>query len=215
MKIFRYMSKNEFDKLINGETLINNTIHEGLTNSVGFCFMKVEDNEPRYAYEFLSGVVDDDVCVVFETKKKLTKSYGVYADPYGSFFDTITKDEYCTKEYNLEGFKIVEMAIPDFRKKEWKWETDIKKTQKQLEKNEQKRLEEEKERKTKKQLRNEFEKEKELTLQEFMKQVNENHKLDLLISGKIYKQTAYIEQVEAKSGMLGESIEATIKMWFK
>jgi len=215
MKIFRYMSKDEFDKLINGETLINNTIHKGHTNSVGFCFMKVEDNEPRYAYEFLSGAVDDDVCVVFETKKKLNKSYGVYANPYGSFFDTITENEYCTKEYSLEDFKIVEIAIPDFRKEEWKWETDVKKIQKQLKKNEQKRLKEEQERETKKQLQDEFEKERQLTLQEFMKQVNENHEIDILISGKIYKQTAYIETVEANSGMLGENIEATIKMWFK
>ena len=95
MKIFRYMSKKEFDKLIKGEVLKNNKHHQGHTNSVGFCFMKVDDNEPRYAYEFLSGVVDDDVCVVFETNKKLTKSYGVYADPYGSFFATITEDEDC------------------------------------------------------------------------------------------------------------------------
>lgn len=111
MEIFRFMSKKEFDKLINGEELINKTKHQGNTNSVGFCFM---EDDPEYCYEFLSGVVSEDVCVIFETDEELNQTYGIYADPCGSFFDTIVKDEYCINKYDKEKFKIKKMAIPEF-----------------------------------------------------------------------------------------------------
>lgn len=213
MKIFRYMSKKEFDKLIKGEILKNNTIHKGHTNSVGFCFMKVDDNEPRYAYKFLSGVVDDDVCVVFETNKKLTKSYGVYADPYGSFFATITEDEYCTKEYSLEDFKIVEMAIPDFWKEEWKWETNINKIVKKLDKIEKDRLEEEKQRKIKNKLREDFEQEQSAKFLDFYKQVNEERKLEIKIGDKYYKIPCVITEIGQEPSMFGTNMNIKFETW--
>lgn len=206
MKIFRYMSKKEFDKLVKGEILKNNTHHKAYTNSVGFCFMKVADNEPEYAYNFLSGIVDDDICVVFETNKKLTKCYGIYADPYGSFFATITEDEYCTKEYSLEDFKIVKMAIPDFRKEEWKWETNINKIVKKLDKIEKDRLEEEKQQKIKNKLREDFKREQSAKLLYFYKQVNEERKLEIKIGDKYYKIPCIITEIGCDPRVFGNAV---------
>ena len=129
MKLFRFMSKEEFNKYLKGEELINEIKHIGNTNSKGFCFMNCEDYEPEYAYQFLSGVVDTEVCVVFETNKKLTKSYGEYADPYGSFFDSFVSDEYCTEKYSKKDFKLIKYCY-DFDKKwyqdkEWKWHYEV------------------------------------------------------------------------------------------
>ena len=129
MEIFRFMSKKEFNKYLKGEELINETEHMGNTNSKGFCFMYCEDYEPEYAYQFLSGIVSTGVCAVFETKKELMGTYGVYATPYGSFFDSFTSDEYCTKEYNKKDFKLIKYCY-DFDKKwyqdkEWKWHHEV------------------------------------------------------------------------------------------
>lgn len=113
MKLFRFMSKDEFEKLINGEELVNEKEHTGHTDSIGFCFMSYkEDEDIEYAYEYLSGIVTDDIVVVFETdKNNLNKSWGIYADPYGHFFDTITETEYCTTNYNKNTFKILKYGV--------------------------------------------------------------------------------------------------------
>ena len=113
MKLFRFMSKDEFEKLINGEKLVNGKKHPGNTDSIGFCFMPYkEDEDIEYAHEYLSGIVTEDIIVVFETdKNNLNKSWGIYADPYGHFFDTITETEYCTTNYNKNTFKILKYGV--------------------------------------------------------------------------------------------------------
>ena len=113
MKLFRFMSKNEFEKLINGEDLVNEKEHSGNTGSVGFCFMQYKkDEDIEYAYEYLSGIVTEDIVVVCETDtNNLNKSWGIYADPYGHFFDTITETEYCTTDYNKNTFKILKYGV--------------------------------------------------------------------------------------------------------
>lgn len=205
MEIFRFMSKKEFDKLIKGEELKNNKKHEGRTGSKGFCFMKTEDNAPEYAYEFLTGVVDDDVCVVFETESALNKSWGVYADPYGSFFSTITEDEYCTTTYNIEDFKIIKIAIPEFNKDEWEWETDVNKISKKLDKIYKEKEKEEQEFKEKEKIRDEILKEKRLELMEFYKKVSEEHKIEVKIGDRYYKMPCIIKQMKSE-GILGNTI---------
>lgn len=116
MKVFRYMSKDEFDKYCHGEKLVNTTDHrKKFSTSKGFCFFEyldLDDNgidgiSPEYAYEFLHGVATMDIVAVFETDKEMTKSSGRYADPYGSFFDTIWMDEYCTTEYDNKSFHLI------------------------------------------------------------------------------------------------------------
>lgn len=129
MKIFRFMSKEEFNKYLKGDKLINKTEHIGYTNSKGFCFMNLEDYEPEYAYLFLSGIVSTGVCVVFETNKKLTKTYGIYAEPYGGFFDSFTSDEYCIEKYSKNDFKLIKYCYDfdskHYQDKEWKWYYEI------------------------------------------------------------------------------------------
>ena len=117
MKVFRFMSQEEFDKYLDGEKLVNTADHRSkFSGSIGFCFFEYldwTDNSsghgisPEYAYEFLSGVAAMDVVAVFETDQELTKSYGRYADPYGSFFDTIWMDEYCKEEYSRDTFRLI------------------------------------------------------------------------------------------------------------
>ena len=215
MKIFRFMSKKEFDKLIRGEILKNNKHHSGRTNSVGFCFMKTSDNTPEYAYEFLSGVVDDDVCVVFETNKKMNKSWGVYADPYGRFFATITEDEYCTKEYSLEDFKIVEMAIRRFDKEKWAWENDANKVLKKLDKIEKNKIEKEKQQKAISKAREDLESKKSVELLDFFKQVKEERKIQIKIGDKYYIMPCDITEIGQEPGMFKNTINIKLETWLE
>lgn len=121
MKVFRFMSKEEFKKYKAGELLENNKKHESKTSSVGFCFFDIKDFEPKNAMHFLSGIVSFDVCAVFEVDKKiLNKTYGVYASPIKrtgdieelinllkGLNDKFTATEYCTTKYNNKDFKLV------------------------------------------------------------------------------------------------------------
>lgn len=104
MKVYRWMSNEEFDKLTAGVPMINtNKFINCRTDSAGFCFLpeKVEFDslpsgdwsadpehcvwDPASAYEFLNGIVSDDVLVEFEVseeaRERLHKGYGVYCDP--------------------------------------------------------------------------------------------------------------------------------------
>lgn len=124
MKVFRFMSKVEFEKYKHNFNLQNNTKHEGKTNSVGFCFLDIEEFTPEEAMHFLSGIVTFDVCAVFETKQELTKTYGVYAKPiestgnpmedllniFSGFTDRFTANEYCITEYNQETMKLLKYS---------------------------------------------------------------------------------------------------------
>lgn len=118
------MSQEEFDKYLAGEKLINTTDHRkkyAFTHSKGFCFFEymdwdddgVDGISPEYAYEFMTGVATMDVVAVFETDIQLNKSHGRYANPYGSFFDTIWMDEYCIEEYSKETFRLIKYGHVD------------------------------------------------------------------------------------------------------
>lgn len=115
MKVFRFMSKEEFKKYKNGKLLINTTKHKAKTNSIGFCFFNLEDFEPEFAWKFMKGVVFPDVCAVFEVDKKmLNESYGIYSDPNKSVFELmnfipkmIKVTEYCCTKYNNKDFKLI------------------------------------------------------------------------------------------------------------
>lgn len=123
--VFRFMSKREFENFKEGKKLSNNTIHKAKTNSIGFCFINIEDYAPEKALHFLSGIVSFDVCVVFKTKiKYLNKSYGVYAkhikstgniledlmNIFNGFNEKFKANEYCTTEYNNKDFKVIKYS---------------------------------------------------------------------------------------------------------
>lgn len=115
MKVFRFMCNEEFNKYKNGETLINNTIHESKTNSIGFCFFKLKDFSPEDAWKFFKGISFPDVCAVFEVDEtKLKQCYGIYRDPNKSLYELmnfipklIKVAEYSTTTYNNKDFKLL------------------------------------------------------------------------------------------------------------
>lgn len=57
MEVFRFMSKLEFAKFMNGEVLKNTTDHSNgsKTNSKGFCFLNLKEQKPEEAIHFLTG----------------------------------------------------------------------------------------------------------------------------------------------------------------
>ena len=121
MILIRFMSNDEFSKLISGQELYNDKIHSGFTNSIGFCFFEdygidLSESEDairqsiessiNYNIDMLSGIVSNDVCVVFDSlDAELILSKGRYADPYGAFFGTIWRAEYCIEHYNKHMIK--------------------------------------------------------------------------------------------------------------
>ena len=143
MKIFRFMSNKEFQKYRCSNKLKNNKIHKGKTNSIGFCFLNMEDFTPEKAMHFLSGNVSFDVCAVFETEKQLNKTYGVYAKPLEmtgnmstdmitlllGWTESFTATEYCCTEYDNKTFKLLRYSKniwnqwnPSEFQKDLKWE---------------------------------------------------------------------------------------------
>lgn len=136
------MSKKEFEKYNKGEILINTKKHDGKTNSIGFCFLNLEDYTPEKALHFLSGIVSFDICAVFETDEILNETYGIYAKEIKSsgdivkdlmnllnnFNEKFTANEYCTTEYDNKKFKLIKYSediwsqwIPREEQKELKW----------------------------------------------------------------------------------------------
>lgn len=125
--VMRCMSKEEFARYKNGETLRNLSTHSGQkTDSIGFCFFPVghacERIEDRLHY--LSGIVSMDVVAVFATKPGvwLTKSTGWYRNPD---FDAAAmrrlevatsiltrKIEFCTTVYDKDMFDLVGWGKP-------------------------------------------------------------------------------------------------------
>ena len=127
MKYFRFMSEEEFEKFKNGEELINEKVHQGRTNSVGFWFLNYEEYPPEQALHFLVGIANTEICAVFETKRNLRKSIGIYAKPneiksnrdlladicmllYGIGIKPFEVNEYCTTHYNNKDFKLVKYS---------------------------------------------------------------------------------------------------------
>ena len=194
MKLFRFMSIAELKKLLNKEELSNNTKHEAHTNSVGFCFMKYKET-PEEAYEYLSGIVSNDVCVVFETNKRLKKTYGIYADPIGSFFDTITKDEYCINKYSLKDFKILQLAKPKYSNS-WKWYTNVNEYLKYFDIQKHKQDLEAKQKKEINISKKELKKEQIKKFFKFIETLNEKKEVEMKIDNKYYRFGAYAESLE-------------------
>lgn len=107
------MNKNEFEKFKNGETLYNNTVHNAKTTSKGFCFFDLNDYRPHNAIHFLSGIVNFDICAVFETdKRNLKERYGKYYRQSTTLFPCIFLSvfyatEYCTTKYSNSNFRLI------------------------------------------------------------------------------------------------------------
>lgn len=124
MKLYRYMSINEFLKLMSGEELTNtNKFSMNRTDSEGFCFLG-EETAFQHGYDheegqiltydalsclqFLKGIVSDEILVEFNPSesaiKKLHEGTGIYSDPQGDYGDLICITEYSTTEYDKDAF---------------------------------------------------------------------------------------------------------------
>lgn len=112
MKIYRYMSKKEFQLYTAGVPMIHakNNLKAN-TTSVGFCFLgektQIKNNicySSVECLEFLEGIVTNDVLVEMTAPDELLKkSLGIYASPF-NYDDTICIQEYCAKSYDLTTF---------------------------------------------------------------------------------------------------------------
>ena len=115
MKLSRFMSREEYDLLMAGETLRNTTDHGAdgnKTESVGFCFF---EEDPAEAIEWLSFLVDAQYCVTMEVPDDLVReSKGRYRDvdedEKRGLYDEVPmlwRKEYCTTEYSLSQVRIL------------------------------------------------------------------------------------------------------------
>ena len=123
MEVFRFMSKKEFIRLSDGETLEPyHRNHKARTSSKGFCFMATQDFTPEYAYNFLSCIVSENVCVLFEVPEDyLQESSGVYADPEGEWDDVFVAREYCCNEYSRDTFVPRQYTCDVGMSGKWQW----------------------------------------------------------------------------------------------
>lgn len=122
MTVYRYMSNEEFQKFSAGLKIIGKKHHDAKTNSKGICFLqemthftdasgRTHDWNPVSCYEFLLGIVSEDVLVEFETNTELNKTYGVYADPCGGWYDLIEIEELCVDSYDISTMKAVRYCV--------------------------------------------------------------------------------------------------------
>ena len=125
MKLYRFMSYAECDKLLKGETLVNSIDHSkkrGTASSAkGFCFGIGDEQQAKKALRRLRGIVSTDILMVFEPKDfgKFTSCKGRYIDydkidAEGKTIDDYpitsspTKyfDEYCISSYSRDDIDI-------------------------------------------------------------------------------------------------------------
>ena len=130
MKFYRFMSMKEFNKMSSGNDIIGKKSFKARTTSTGVCFLsekilcKDDDHKATInvekAYDFLYGVVSDDIVVEFESRQEMTESYGIYASIFGSaYFDTMVVTEYCVPSYNRDNMIPVRYGTIDDWRIEW------------------------------------------------------------------------------------------------
>ena len=129
MKLYRFMSYAECDKLLKGETLVNSTDHSkkrGTASSAkGFCFGIGDEQQAKKALRRLCGIVSTDILMVFEPKdiSKFTPCQGRYVDyekidSEGKCVDDYPVggepcrmfDEYCIESYSLNDIECVDLV---------------------------------------------------------------------------------------------------------
>lgn len=119
MIVHRFMSAEEYRRLVNGQLLVNESKHKGFrSESRGFCFTT---DEPKEAIHYLSGNVDTDYCVTMDIPESmLHKSKALYRDwqnddvmSYTSLptnandVPTVEKTEYCLTRYSVAKVRII------------------------------------------------------------------------------------------------------------
>lgn len=138
MKVYRYMSLNEFNKMSAGCEIIGRKSFRAYTESKGICFLPESvrfesesvDSEflevcfsPADCLRFLSGIVTDEVLVEFEAAEGyLSESRAFYADPVNMDPDaTIEITELCAPSYNRNIFQPLRYGFVDRWTGEAEW----------------------------------------------------------------------------------------------
>lgn len=115
LRLYRFMCTAEYEALVSGQRLTNNTVHSengNHTNSFGFCFTA---SPPFKSVHWLSGIVDTDYCVCIRIDaKKVRHTRGKYPGGW--------KDEYCCTSYSLDDIELV------YASKEWDYLPNKKQT---------------------------------------------------------------------------------------
>lgn len=115
MKLHRFCSKEEYEKYMAGEKLINYKDHGkergyDASTAVGFCFF-VED--PEKAKHWLSGIVDFDYCLTFNVPHSAVKlCHGRYPNwiKPGVRDGSVKRTEFCCPEYDNKTFKLLNVS---------------------------------------------------------------------------------------------------------
>lgn len=130
MKIYRYMSAAEKDKLLAGQTINNTTDHKALgvkSTSIGFTFGIGNVEQAKKDFKRLCGIVTPEYLLVGKLKPgvKLNKCKGLYVDYEG--FSKLSEieqllipigqeprkyyDELCTTAYSTAAFDTYDIYL--------------------------------------------------------------------------------------------------------
>lgn len=119
MIVHRFMSRAEFERLMDGKQLVNESKHHGFrSESRGFCFTT---DDPKVAIHYLSGNVDTDFCVTMNIPDSiLHKSKALYRDHQhddvmshttlpanADDVPMVEKTEYCCTRYSRAKVRIL------------------------------------------------------------------------------------------------------------
>lgn len=126
MKLYRFMSGDECEKLVKGEKLENHTDHSELrgtaSTSRGFCFGVGDKEQARKDFRRLKGIVDGTILFVGNVKPEREGGFSLCQGRYidydrieaeGKTIDDYPRndmplkmcDEYCTESYSTEDFE--------------------------------------------------------------------------------------------------------------
>ena len=119
IRIFRFMSKSEFNKFLNEKNLLNQKdfSKEARSSSRGFCFLEKGQISPEESLEYLSGIVNTDICAVFDIPiRNMSRSSGAYSSNDATIADVmygyglVSLEEWCIEKYNSSMATLVEFA---------------------------------------------------------------------------------------------------------
>ena len=117
MKLYRYMSFNEFHKYSAGLEITGKKFFRAATDNTGVCFLAEETRtdtgytlSPVDCYTFLSGIVSNDVLVEFETDAQVRQSFGFYRELQDDF-EVMEAEGYCVDSYSRDTFRATAYCV--------------------------------------------------------------------------------------------------------
>ena len=136
MIVYRFMSKEEFDKYNKGE-LIEGRLQDVYKGSDAYnqsvvCFFSADnleeaEKEAGESWEYMSGIASDEVCAIFEFFHNDFKlGRGTYEDPDSYFWDPfIFIEEVLVSSYSNKDFKLKSFCTKkgdfSFYDEDWVW----------------------------------------------------------------------------------------------